>query len=202
MIDCVGPLPKTKSGNQYLLTIMCVSTRFPEAIPLKNIKAKTIVQALTKFFTLVGLPKSLQSDQGSNFMSGLFQQVMYELGIKQFRSSAYHPESQGALERFHQTLKNMIRMYCQETEKNWDEGIHLLLFAARDSVQESLGFSPFELVFGHTVRGPLKLLKEKLLEDDDCALNLLEYVSDFRGKLAEACDLARKNLKSAQNCMK
>ena len=202
MIDCVGPLPKTKSGNQYLLTIMCVSTRFPEAIPLKNIKAKTIVQALTKFFTLVGLPKSLQSDQGSNFMSGLFQQVMYELGIKQFRSSAYHPESQGALERFHQTLKNMIRMYCEETEKNWDEGIHLLLFAARDSVQESLGFSPFELVFGHTVRGPLKLLKEKLLEDDDCALNLLEYVSDFRGKLTEACDLARKNLKSAQNCMK
>ncbi len=88
----------------------------------------------------------------------------------------------------------MIRMYCQETEKNWDEGIHLLLFAARDFVQESLGFSPFELVFGHTVRGPLKLLKEKLLEDDDCALNLLEYVSDFRKKLTEACDLARKNL--------
>ena len=202
MIDCVGPLPKTKSGNQYLLTIMCVSTRFPEAIPLRNIKAKTIVQALTKFFTLVGLPKSIQSDQGSNFMSCLFQQVMHELGIKQFRSSAYHPESQGALERFHQTLKNMIRMYCQETEKNWDEGIHLLLFAARDSVQESLGFSPFELVFGHTVRGPLKLLKEKLLADDDCALNLLEYVSDFRKKLTEACDLARKNLKSAQNCMK
>ena len=126
-------------------------------------------------------------------MSGLFQQVMYELGIKQFRSSEYHPESHGALERFHQTLKNMIRMYCQETEKNWDEGIHLLLFAAQDSVQESLGFSPFELVLGHTVRGPLKLLKE-LLEDDDCALNLLEYVSEFRRKLTEACDLARKNL--------
>ena len=96
----------------------------------------------------------------------------------------------------------MIRMYCQETEKNWDEGIHLLLFAARDSVQESLGFSLFELVFGHTVRGPLKLLKEKLLEDDNCALKLLKYVLDFRRKLTEACDLARKNLKSAQNCMK
>ena len=53
----------------------------------------------------------------------------------------------------------MIRMCCQETEKNWDEGIHLCLFAARDSVEESLGFSPFELVFGHTVRGPLKLLR-------------------------------------------
>ena len=132
IIDCVGPLPKTKSGNEYLLTIMCASTRFPEAIPLRNIKTKTIVKALLKFFTFVGLPKSVQSDQGSNFMSGIFQQVMHELGIKQYRSSAYHPESQGALERFHQTLKNMIRSYCFDTEKDWDEGIHLLLLQLGD----------------------------------------------------------------------
>ena len=130
-IDCVGPLPKTKSGNEYLLTIMCASTRFPEAIPLRNIKTKTIVKALVKFFTFVGLPRSVQSDQGSNFISGVFQQVMHELGIKQYRSSAYHPESQGALERFHQTLKYMIRSSCFDTEKDWDEGIHLLLFAFR-----------------------------------------------------------------------
>ena len=163
IIDCVGPLLRTRSANQYLLTIMCASTRFPEAIPLRNIKTKTIVKALTKLFSLFGLPKSIQSDQGSNFMSGIFQQVMHELGIKQYNSSAYHPESQGSLERFHQTYKNMIRTYCFDTEKDWDEGVHLLLFAARESVQESLGFSPFELVFGHTVRGPLKLLKEKFL---------------------------------------
>ena len=188
IIDCVGPLPKTKKGCEYLLTIMCASTRFPEAIPLRNIKAKTIVNALVKFFTFVGLPKSIQSDQGSNFMSGIFQQVMYELGIKQYKSSAYHPESQGALERFHQTLKNMIRSYCFDTEKDWDEAIHLLLFAVRESVQESLGFSPFELVFGHTVRGPLKLLKEKFLSDDDSSLNLLQYVSDFKNRLSKACD--------------
>jgi len=56
MIDCVGPLAKTKAGNQYLLTIMCTSTCFPEAIPLRNIKAKPIVKALIKFFTLFGLP--------------------------------------------------------------------------------------------------------------------------------------------------
>ena len=202
IIDCVGPLPKTKSGCQYLLTIMCASTRFPEAIPLRNIKTKTIVKALVKFFSFVGLPRSVQSDQGSNFMSGIFQQVMYELGIKQYKSSAYHPESQGALERFHQTLKNMIRSYCFDTEKDWDEGIHLLLFAVRESVQESLGFSPFELVFGHTVRGPLKLLKEKFLSDDDSSLNLLQYVSDFKNRLSKACEAARSNLKSAQSKMK
>ena len=202
LIDCVGPLPRTKSGNEYLLTIMCTSTRFPEAIPLRNIKTKSIVKALIKFFTFVGLPKSVQSDQGSNFMSGIFQQVMHELGIKQYRSSAYHPESQGALERFHQTLKNMIRSYCFDTEKDWDEGIHLLLFAVRESVQESLGFSPFELVFGHSVRGPLKLLKERFLSNDETPLNLLQYVSDFRNRLSRACEVARSNLKKSQGKMK
>ena len=202
LIDCVGSLPRTKSGNEYLLTIMCTSTRFPEAIPLRNIKTKSIVKALIQFFTFVGLPKSVQSDQGSNFMSGIFQQVMHELGIKQYRSSAYHPESQGALERFHQTLKNMIRSYCFDTEKDWDEGIHLLLFAVRESVQESLSFSPFELVFGHSVRGPLKLLKETFLSNDETPLNLLQYVSDFRSRLSRACEVARSNLKTSQGKMK
>ena len=181
---------------------MCASTRFPEAIPLRNIKTKNIVKALVKFFTFVGLPKPVQSDQGSNFMPGIFQQVMHELGITQYKSSPYHPISQGALERFHQTLKNMIRSYCFDTEKDWDEGIHLLLFAVRESVQESLGFSPFELVFGHTVRGPLKLLKEKFLSNDDSSLNLLQYVSDFKDRLSKACEAARTSLKSAQRKMK
>ena len=57
IVDCAGSLPRTKSGNQYLLTIMCASTRFPEAILLRNIKSKSVVKALVKFFTLFGLPK-------------------------------------------------------------------------------------------------------------------------------------------------
>ena len=87
---------------------MCAYTCFPEEIHLRNIKTQTIVKALVNFFTFVGLLKSVQSDQGSNFMSGVFQQVMHELGIKQYRSSTYHPESQGALEMFNQTLNG----YC------------------------------------------------------------------------------------------
>ncbi|XP_013419899.1 uncharacterized protein LOC106180458 [Lingula anatina] len=123
------------------------------------------IMSLAHDTPMAGIPKAIQSDQGSNFMSGLFQQVMHELGIRQYKSSAYHPESQGALERFHQTLKTMIKTHCYQNEKDWDEGVHLVLFAAREAVQESPGFSPFELVFGHTVRGPLKLLKEKWLTE-------------------------------------
>ena len=96
----------------------------------------------------------------------------------------------------------MIRSYCFDTEKDCDEGIHLLLFAVRESVQESLGFSPFELVFGHSVRGPLKLLKEKFLSNDETPLNLLQYVSDFRNRLSRACEVARSNLKTSQGKMK
>ena len=69
----------------------------------------------------------------------------------------------------------MIRTYCLEFQKDWDEGVHLLLFAAREAVQETLGFSPFELVFGHTVRGPLKLLKEKWLNEHS-GINLIMYL--------------------------
>ena len=118
IVDCVGPLPKTHSGNQYLLTVMCASTRFPEAIPLRSIKAPDIVKALVKFFTFVGLLRVVQSDQGSNFMSGLFQQVMFQLGIRQTKSTACHPQTQGALERFHQTPKNMMKAYCTTEGKD------------------------------------------------------------------------------------
>ena len=92
IIDCVGPLPKTESGDLYLLTIMCKATHFPEAVPLRSIKVPKIVDALVKFFTFVGLPRTVQSDQGSNFMLGLMQQAIYQLGVKQYKSSAYRPE--------------------------------------------------------------------------------------------------------------
>lgn len=102
MIDCVGPFPRTKAGNKFLLTIMCSATRFPEAIPMRKITAPAVVKALLKFFSLFGLPKTIQTDQGSNFMSRVFAQVMKQLDITHCCSSAYHPESQGAIERFHQ----------------------------------------------------------------------------------------------------
>ncbi|KAJ8047941.1 hypothetical protein HOLleu_00063 [Holothuria leucospilota] len=76
------------------------------------------------------------------------------------------------------------------------------MFAARESIQESLGFSPFELVFGHTVRGPLKLLKEKWLSDPGEDIHLLDYVSRFKDRLHGACELAQENLRHSQKKMK
>ena len=129
---------------------------------MRNITTKVVVAALIKLFSTFGLPKEVKTDQGSNFTANLFAQVLKTLSIANRVSSAYHPESQGALERWHQTLKSMLRKYCMDTKNNWEEGVPFVLFAAREVVQESTGFSPAELVFGHTVRGPLKILKTKL----------------------------------------
>ena len=203
VIDCVGPLPKTRSGYQYLLTLMCAATRFPEAIPLRSLKAKYVVKALVNFFSLVGLPVSCQSDRGTNFTSKLFAQVLSSLSIEHKMSSAYHPESQGALERFHQTLKSMMKKYCSETGREWDEGLPFLLMAVRESIQESLGFSPNELVFGHSVRGPLRVLRDRmLLKPTAPASNVLDYVAAFRERLHKACDLAHSTLAVTQGKMK
>jgi hypothetical protein len=59
----------------------------------------------------------------------------------------------------------MVRTFCLQYEKDWDDGVHLLLFAGRDDVQEFIGYSPFELVVGHTVSEPLQLVKEKWLDE-------------------------------------
>ncbi len=81
LVDCVSPLPKTKAGNQYLCTIMCRATRFPEAVPLCNVKAPVVLKTLIKFFYIYGLSKVIQTDQGSNFLLRVFNQALKSLSI-------------------------------------------------------------------------------------------------------------------------
>lgn len=93
IIDCVGPLPKSKSGSEYLLTVMCQVTHYPASYPLHTIMARSIVKALTQFIVIFGIPKIVQSDQGSNFSSHLFARVLQQLHIQHNQASAYHAQS-------------------------------------------------------------------------------------------------------------
>lgn len=119
-----------------------------------------MLKELLKFFSLFGLPIVIQTDCGSNFTSRVFARVLKQLRIQHNVSSAFHPESQEALERFHQSLKSMLRKYCLETGKDWADADPWLLFACREVVQESLGFSPADLVFAQSPRGPLAVIKD------------------------------------------
>ena len=111
-------------------------------------------------------------------MSKQFTRALRQLKAKHNISSAYHPQSQGALERFHQTLKSLLRSYCVELGSDWEEGLPWLLLAIREVVQESTDFSPNELVFGHAVRGPTAVLAEWCTAETPA--NVLDYVSGFR----------------------
>ena len=201
VIDVVGPLPKSGSGFQYLLTIMDRTTRFPEVIPLRSIKSSVIITHLLDFFARFGLPRELQSDRGTNFTSKVFKERMQQLGIKHVLSSPYHPESQGILERFHGTLKSALGKYAHSHPNKWDEDIPFVLFALRSAPSESLGFSPYELVYGHNVRGPLDVLKDQW-EESSPNVNLLEHVTQFKEKLRTILTWARGNLGQAQIDMK
>ena len=70
-IDIVGELPRTTTGHKYILTIVDYATWYPEAIPLRTRNAKTVAEALIQYFSGVGIPDEIVSDQGSNFMSKL-----------------------------------------------------------------------------------------------------------------------------------
>lgn len=126
--------------------------------------------------------------------------MLKQLRVTHNQASAYHAQSQGALERSHQTLKSILRVYCAQMNRDWGEGLPWLL-AAREVIQESIRFSLNDLLFGHKVRGPLALLQDNWTEVQP-PQNLIEYVNGFRYKLYKAQEVARDNLALAQGKMK
>ena len=135
LIYCVGPLPPLKSGLKYLLTVMCQTTRSPAAFLIRSIHTKSIVKALSQFNSVFGIPKVIQSVRGRNFTSKMFAEVLNQLRVKHSLSSAYPPQSQGALKRFNSTLKSLLRAYCSELQCDWEEGLPWLLLAAQEVSQ-------------------------------------------------------------------
>lgn len=159
-IDCIGPLPITMGGNKYALVVCNYATRYPEAIPLRNQEAETVAEALIEIFSRVGIPQEILSDMGSNFMSTLIRELCRLMKIHKLSTTPYHPQTNGLVERFNGTLKNMLRKYAQEEQKNWDKQLPFVLFAYREVPQETTGFSPFEVLYGRHIRGPLSIVKE------------------------------------------
>ena len=204
-VDLVGPIaPMTDRGNRYILTMVDYATRYPEATALKSVEAETVAEALVTMFTRVGIPEEILSDQGTQFMSSVMKEVGRLLSMTQLRTSVYHPMCNGLVERFNGTLKAMLRRMCAEKPKDWDRYLAALLFAYREVPQESLCFSPFELLYGRTVRGPMSILREmwtKQNSDPDVKLTY-QYVLELRDRLQETCELAKQELSKAQGRQK
>ena len=201
-MDLVGPLPRTKRGNRFILTICDYATRYPEAIALSSTEASQIARELIGMFARVGVPEEILTDQGPNFMSSLLQELYRLLQIKRIRTTPYHPQTDGLVERFNGTLKAMLKKFVNRTQKDWDEYLPYLLFAYREVPQESTGFSPFELLYGRRVRGPLDVLRETWTGESEEGVPGAACVVEMRNRLHEMTELVRENAGRAQQRQK
>ena len=142
-MNSVGPLPRSQRGNQYILVVSDYATRYPKAVPLRSTDAGTVADHLIHLFARVGIPKEILSDQGTNFMSQLLKELYNLLHISQLRTSPYHPQTDGLVKRFNQTLKAMLRKLVDKEGCNWDKMLPYVLFAYHEVPQSTTGFSPF-----------------------------------------------------------
>ncbi|XP_071842666.1 uncharacterized protein [Apostichopus japonicus] len=199
-VDIVGPIsPTSKHGNRYILTLVDYATRFPEAVPLRNIDTERVAEALVDIFSRVGVPSEILTDRGSQFTSDVMKEVSRLLSLRQLTTTPYHPICNGLVEKFNGTLKRMLKRMCEERPSDWDRYIGPLLFAYREAPQASTGFAPFELLYGRTVRGPMAILKEMWTSEVDNpeTRSTYQYVLDLRERLEETCALARSELQES-----
>ena len=149
-------------------------------------------EALLDIYSRVGIPEEVLTDQGTQFMSECMQEVSRLLSIKGLTSTPYHPICNGLVERWNGTLKSMLKRLCQDQPKQWHRLINPVLFAYREVPQESTGFSPFQLLYGRSVKGPGTILKELWTKEVNIPEVKSSYVVCYRatrasGRFAEAC---------------
>ncbi|CAB4001952.1 Retrovirus-related Pol poly from transposon [Paramuricea clavata] len=197
-IDLIGELPKTKTGYKYVLTLIDYGTRYPEAIPLKTTHSRVIAEALISVFSRVGLPNEIVSDQGSNLIGQLMRQLYELLGISHIKTSVYHPEANGLVKRFNGTLKHMLKKFVANQIDNWDKYLPHVLFAYREVPCQSTGYSPFELLYGRSVRGPFSLIKETWVRKESLPKDAISYVLEVRRRLSQMQSIVHENTKKSQ----
>ncbi|XP_070200772.1 uncharacterized protein [Littorina saxatilis] len=196
-VDIIGPiLPASEDGNRYILTMVDYATRYPEAIPLKSIEATRVAEALVTMWSRLGIPSEVLTDRGTQFTGGVMAEAARLLSLEQHFTTPYHAQCNGLVERFNGTLKTMLRKLAQEKPRTWDRYIPALLFAYREVPQESLGFSPFELLYGRQVRGPMAILRQAWTDEeaDEEVQTTATYIVELRNRIEETCKLAQENL--------
>lgn len=194
-MDILGPVPTSNRGNKYILVIQDYFTKWAEAIPIPDMEAKTVAQAfIDNYVTKYGAPRTLHTDQGRQFESRLFKQLCDILRINKTRTTPYHPQSDGMVERMNRTLENMLSMYVDSNQKNWDENLQLVCMAYRSAEHESSGFTPNYLTFGREVVLPVELVAGLPAHQKR---STEEYINELEDTLAVAHEIARNNLSDA-----
>ena len=181
-------VPVSRQNHRYLLVVMDYFTKWVEAIPLRDQTAASITKAPIKICSSFGVPSILHSDQGRNFESEMLHQMLQAFGIKKSRTTAYHPQCDGMVERFNRSLLQLLRCYVS-AEGDWETYLPLVLYAYRTAPHSTTGVSPFQLMFG---RDP----KQATFPSTN-AFDSSSYSAHLLTKLAKLQDLVTHNINDA-----
>lgn len=189
-LDIVGPLNTDNDENKYILTIQCDLTKFVECYPIRNKEAETVAKNYVENFILrFGIPKIVVTDQGTEFMASVFQEICKLLEIKRLHSTAYHHQTLGAIENTHKHLGAYLRMQLNKYPSTWSTWVPYWAFSYNTTVHSSTDYSPFELVFGKKVNLPSNLLNQV-----EPIYNFDNYALELKYRLQHACQDARENI--------
>ena len=190
-VDITGPFPRGESGNAYVLVVSDYFTRWVEAYAIPNQEAVTVANKLVEeFFCRFSIPEQLHSDQGRQFESSIMQEVCKLLHIHKSRTTPYHPQCDGLVERLNRTLIGMLATTVHEHPGDWDRHLRQLCMAYNTSVQSSTGFTPFFMMFGRQAKLPVDIVYGSTpLEPQPCH----EYVQGLKSKLDAAYSTVREH---------
>ncbi len=194
-VDIVGPLPPS-DGRRFIVTCVDRFTRWPEAWPVTTISAEVVADRILDWIARFGVPDTIITDQGRQFESALWHRLLSRLGITRRRTTSYHPQCNGTVERFHRQLKDSLRAHCSETGSSWSRSLPLVLLGLRNLVGEGAMASPASLVYGSPLTLPGDFFQQTIpAEQAQDELNFLSCLADgvrqFRPPDRNTCGLKR-----------
>ena len=195
-IDLVGLFPTATGGFKYLLTCIDLATRWPEAIPLRTTMSKVIITQLTTIFSRCGFPTAIVSDNGPQFTGKGFQKWLRDKGIRHIRSSPYHTQGNGVVERLHRTLNGIIGRTV-EKKGNWAAVVPMALYFIHCSPCNATGMSPFMARQGWEPATPVQLLYKAWAQTDLGDINLDEWITCNAERVQALRDKATVSKQSA-----
>ena len=192
-VDIVGPFPASDQGNSFIMVVGDYFSRWMEALPIPNQEASTVADKLVdEVFLRFSAPEQLHSDQGRQFESQLIQEVCKLLHISKTRTTPYHPQSDGLVERFNKTLLAMLATCAKSNPLDWEKHVRKVCMAYNSSVQASTGYTPFYLMFGRQARLPADVIygTPNIAEQSQSAS---EYARNLKRRMENAFTLARQH---------